>query len=222
LKGFVYSIASLVFETILSPGRNCGIEYQLRLSNTLKRDLNTLPDIALLNSSREGELTAFAELVRRYEPKVAATVIGMLGHCDEADDIGQETFIRFYHALKTFRGDSSIGTYITRIAINLSLNELKRRERRRFLFTRIDPEKEHGEPAGESTAERFEEKEILRRALETLPPKFRAVVNLRLSEGYSTEETAEILRIPIGTVLSRLQRAQKKLQLILKDYKEGF
>jgi RNA polymerase sigma-70 factor (ECF subfamily) len=58
--------------------------------------------------------------------------------------------------------------------------------------------------------------------METLSPKFRAVVNLRLAEGYSTEETAKILHIPLGTVLSRLQRAQKKLQLVLQNYKEGF
>jgi RNA polymerase sigma-70 factor (ECF subfamily) len=58
--------------------------------------------------------------------------------------------------------------------------------------------------------------------METLSPKFRSVVNLRLAEGYSTEETAKILHIPVGTVLSRLQRAQKKLQLVLQNYKEGF
>ena len=165
---------------------------------------------------------AFGELVRRYEPKVAATVIGMLGQCDEADDIGQETFIRFYHALKRFRGESTIGTYVTRIAINLSLNEIRRRERRRFLFKRIDPENEAEEPAVASNADHFDEKEIIRRAMDTLGPKFRAVAVLRLVEGYSTEETAKILHIPIGTVLSRLQRAQRKLQSVLQYYKEGF
>jgi RNA polymerase sigma-70 factor (ECF subfamily) len=188
----------------------------------LNKDLKHQSDEELLRDSREGNVAAFGELVRRYESKVAATVIGMLGKCDEADDIGQETFIRFYYALKSFRGDSSIGTYITRIAMNLSLNEIRRRERRRFLFKRIDPENERNEPAVENGAGRFEEKEIIRRAMETLSPKFRSVVNLRLAEGYSTEETAKILHIPLGTVLSRLQRAQKKLQLVLQNYKEGF
>lgn len=179
-------------------------------------------DQELLKASREGDVAAFGELVRRYESTIAATAIGMLGQCPEADDIGQETFIRFYNALKSFRGDSSIGTYITRIAMNLSLNEIRRRDRRRFLFKRIDTENETEQPAVESGAEHFEEKEIIRRALETLSPKFRAVVSLRLAEGYSTEETAQILGIPVGTVLSRLQRAQKKLQIILQNYKEGF
>ena len=84
------------------------------------------------------------------------------------------------------------------------------------------PENEAEEPAVESNADHFEEKEIIRRALDTLSPKFRAVATLRLVEGYSTEETAEILHIPIGTVLSRLQRAQRKLQSVLHNYKEGF
>jgi len=70
---------------------------------------------------------------------VAATVIGMLGHCPEAEDIGQETFIRFYKSLDKFRGDASVGTYLTRIAINLSLNEIKRRRRqRKFFFSKSD------------------------------------------------------------------------------------
>jgi len=188
----------------------------------LNNDIRHRADEELLRSSREGDIVAFGELVRRYESKVAATVIGMLGQCDEADDIGQETFIRFHNALKSFRGDSSIGTYITRIAMNLSLNEIRRRERRRSFFKSIDSINEIEEPSDHNRADNFDEKEIIRRAMDTLSPKFRAVVTLRLAEGYSTEETAEILHIPIGTVLSRLQRAQKKLQSVLHNYKEGF
>jgi len=188
----------------------------------LENDLKKKPDEELLQRSRKGDAGAFKELVRRYEAKVAATVIGMVGRNDEADDIGQETFIRFYNALNSFRGDSSIGTYITRIAMNLSLNALRRRERRRFLFKSIDTENELQEPAAENGAGRFEQSEILRSAMQRLSPKYRAVVTLRLAQGYSTEETARMLRIPVGTVLSRLQRAQKKLQTLLRAYKEDF
>ncbi len=77
----------------------------------------------------EGDEEAFRCLVERYEGAVAATVIGMLGPGGEVDDVGQEVFVRFYRALDRFRGDSSLKTYLTRIAINLSLNELKRRRR---------------------------------------------------------------------------------------------
>jgi len=179
-------------------------------------------DEELLKASREGNISAFEELVRRYEPKVARTVVSMLGPVDEADDVGQETFVRFYYGLKHFRGEASIGTYITRIAINLSLNELKRRERRRSIFKRIETGSRNDEPAADNVLHHFEDREIIRNAMEKLNPKFRAVVTLRLIEGYSTRETADILRLPIGTVLSRLKRAQEKLQSILRTYKEGF
>ncbi|SVD24097.1 uncharacterized protein METZ01_LOCUS376951, partial [marine metagenome] len=77
-------------------------------------------DTAFIDRAREGDETAFRVLVERYEPQVAATVVGMLGPGDEADDVGQETFVRFYRALAKFRGDAALGTYLTRIAMNLS------------------------------------------------------------------------------------------------------
>jgi RNA polymerase sigma-70 factor, ECF subfamily len=186
------------------------------------QDLKQRTDKELLQSSRSGDVAAFGELVRRYESKVAATVVGMLGAGNEADDVGQETFIRFYNALRNFREEASVGTYITRIAINLSLNELRRRKRRRFFFKATDPENEAEQPAADDTSDHFDKKEIIERAMETLDPKFRAVVALRLVEGYSTKETAKILGIPVGTVLSRLLRAQKKLQTALHTFREGF
>jgi RNA polymerase sigma-70 factor (ECF subfamily) len=172
-------------------------------------------DRELIDAACVGDEKAFMELVRRYEPRVAATVIGMLGDCPEADDVGQETFIRFYRALDSFRGESSLGTYLTRIAIRLSLNELKRRRRRFFRFPRSD-----GGDLPEVADERngttsFEERELVQRALQQLKPEFRAVVVLRILEGYSTEETARILGIPTGTALSRLARGQKRLREIM-------
>lgn len=178
-------------------------------------------DDELLDDARNGSTRAFAELVRRYHGKVAATVIGMLGNCEEANDVAQETFIRFYDALKKFRGDSSIGTYVTRIAINLSLNELRRRKRRGFLFKTFDHDFDVPDLPSTSSADHYENKELLDKAMNQLDGKFRAVITLRLIEGYSTEETATILHLPLGTVLSRLKRAQEKLHTILTSFKEG-
>ena len=96
-------------------------------------EINELTDIDLIGIIREGDQYAFTEIVRRYKSKVAATIYGMIGKCDEADDIGQEVFIRFYNAINSFRGDAALGTYLTRIAINLSLNEIKRRKIKRVM-----------------------------------------------------------------------------------------
>lgn len=154
-------------------------------------------------------------LVERYETKVAATVIGMLGRGPEADDVGQETFIRLYRSLGRFRGDSSLGTYVTRIAINQSLKALeKRRTWRQRFFSPRDDQQYVPEPQADrdTTLEDNERRVLVNRALDLLTPDHRAVVVLRLMEGYSTRETATMLGIPTGTVMSRLKRATDLLR----------
>jgi RNA polymerase sigma-70 factor (ECF subfamily) len=136
---------------------------------------------------------AFRILVERYEAVVASTVIGMLGPGDDADDVGQDTFIRFYHALSKFRGEASVKTYLTRIAINLSLNALKRRRRLGARFVSRDQTSAPlREPAtnGVGSIESREVEEVVQHAIQQLSPKHRAVIVLRMIEGYSTKETA--------------------------------
>jgi RNA polymerase sigma-70 factor (ECF subfamily) len=177
-----------------------------------------LTDEELVTAARDGDDDAFKELVVRFEPIVARTVTGMLGDSAEAEDVGQETFIRFYNSLRRFRGESSVRTYLTRIAMNLSLNELKRRKRRRLRFT-IKPVEEYHDLADEKQDRgRDVDKERIWMAIGQLEEKFRSVIVLRLIDGYSTEETARILDIPLGTVLSRLSRGQKKLRELLGPY----
>ncbi len=178
----------------------------------------TLTDDKLIMAAREGDQNAFQELVRRHESRVAATVIGMLGRCAEAEDVGQETFIRFYRGLRKFRVESIVGTYLTRIAINLSLNELKRRRRRSLLFFSRPIEEIYDIPDPKADSELNEDREMVQRAIQKLESKFRSVVVLRLIDGYSTRETADILNVPVGTVLSRLARAQTKLKEVLSPY----
>ncbi len=185
-------------------------------------DWASLSDTELVEQTRAGQEAAFRELVNRYEPRVAATVIGMLGRGQEAEDVGQETFIRCYQSLGRFRGDASLGTYLTRIAMNLSLNAIKRRKRQRWRFVSRDGETDYPlpEPAfdGEAWDDARERRRLVHTAIEKLPPKHRAVVVLRIIEGFSTQETADILDIPLGTVLSRLSRAQSKLKDLLGPY----
>lgn len=173
----------------------------------------------LLGSAKRGDHKAFKQLVELHQSLVARTVKGMLGDCPEAEDIGQEVFVRFYLALPRFRGDSSIGTYLTRIAINLSINEIKRRKRRFRLFSPKSLE-DHTNVA-DCSNQKLIDKQTIRKALDNLDPKSRSVIVLRLIDGYSTEETASILGVPVGTVLSRLWRAQRKLRSLLFDAVEN-
>src|SRR5580765_5606968 len=97
-------------------------------------------DAELIASAREGDDRAFGAIVERYESAVAAVAVGMLGRGDDAEDVGQETFIRFHRALGSFRGESSLKTYLVHIAMNLSLNVLRRRRR---MLARFVSREEH-------------------------------------------------------------------------------
>jgi RNA polymerase sigma-70 factor (ECF subfamily) len=174
----------------------------------------------LLEQAGRGNHAAFRQLVLRYESMVAVTVIGMLGAGDDADDVGQETFIRFHAALDQFRGEAALGTWLRRIAINLSLNALKRRRRASLrLVSRDQSATPLNEPPIEGhDAEGAERGAVVRAAIERLNPRHRSVVVLRMLEGLSTRETAEVLELPEGTVLSRLARAMVELERLLAPY----
>lgn len=180
------------------------------------RNHASLDDDELIRRSRSGDESAFRVLVDRYEARVAAVVVGMLGSVAEADDVGQEVFIRFFRSMDRFRGDSSVATYLTRIAINQSLKALKKRKRWYERFLNRDEQDETPDPPSDdspvASVESSEQAEYLRRKLATLSDEHRAVIVLRVMEGYSTKETAAMLDLPEGTVMSRLKRGLAKLK----------
>lgn len=166
-----------------------------------------------LQQARSGDDEAFRHLVEMHEGRVARTVLGMVGE-EEAEDVAQEVFIRLHRHLHDFRGEARLGTWLTRVAINLCLDRLRQRKRRQWRWLSLSSEEGRDlEPAldGEAMLDERERKALVRRAVQALKPEWRAVVLLRWLECFSTEETAEILRVPYGTVLSRLSRAMKAL-----------
>jgi RNA polymerase sigma-70 factor, ECF subfamily len=171
----------------------------------------------LVKASLGGDKDAFGEIVSRYRKMVARTVKGMVGDSVFAEDIGQEVFIKLYYALPEFRGESKLSTYIQKIAVNLTLNEIKRSKRFFSMFSQKgNNEMYEFEIADQDNEEKRDAKEIVSKALQELDPKFRVIVMMRMLQGYSTKETAEILGLPLGTVLSRLSRAQEQFKDILK------
>lgn len=183
----------------------------------------TTPDHVLIAAARAGDPHAFRLLVERYEGLVAGTVVGMLGPGDDAYDVGQETFIRLYRSLDRYRGEGSLGHYLHRIAVNLSLNALKRRRRLSMrLISRDRAPQAVLEPWTDDpgAADAWQKREHVQAAIARLSPQHRAVVVLRMIEGCSTRETAEILELPEGTVMSRLSRAMKELARDLSQYED--
>lgn len=173
----------------------------------------------LIQEAKKGSQSAFGQLVDLNQHHLAATIRGMLGNCAEVEDVGQETFIRAYKNLHQFKEEASFKTWLTRIAINLSLNELKKRKKQRERFQLTDDTAKY--ERGFQTNESKETQDLVQKGISQLDVKFRSVLVLRLIQGYSTKETADIMEIPQGTVLSRLNVAQKKLKaVLLKMYPE--
>ena len=171
-------------------------------------------DAALIDGTLGGHERAFRYLVERYQAHIVRTVTGMLGQSSDVDDTVQEVFVRFHSALASFRGQSSIKTFLTRIAINRCLDVIRSRKRR-FLVPWDSKQTENIEselPTPETLAIRTDEMVRLRKAINTLSPRHKAVVVLRLIDGLSTTETADVLQVPYGTVLSRLKRALARLR----------
>ena len=181
---------------------------------TITNDQN--PEFELITLLKDGDERAYFKVLGLYKDQIANTVKGMLGDVQEAEDVGQEVFIRFFKSIENFKGDAKISTYLTRIAINLSLNELARRKRKWRIFYSGDTiEEKLVLDVGTNPTEDEERKEIVHKAILQLGIKYRKVVVLRALQGFSFKEAAEVLQIPIGTVLSRYARATKKLKEIL-------
>ena len=179
-------------------------------------------DDHLLVLARGGDMQAFRRIVERYESTVAGTVVGILGPGPDAEDAGQETFIRFFRSLHQFRGDSGLRTYLAKIAVNAALRKIRQRKSwmKRFVSSSDSQEQLMQLPPVEGWDEtsKSERISLVRKCVSQLSPNHRAVVVLRMIEGYTTPETARILGVAQGTVASRLSRALAKLRLSLAPF----
>ena len=176
---------------------------------------------ALIDGAKKGDLDAFAELVRRAQPKVYAVIIGMTGNHQDADDLMQEAFLAAYRALPRFGGRSSFTTWAYRIAVNLTINHLKRKGREKGR-TSLDanaplPDRAGGDPPSpEGESLRTELRDRIDGAIAALPPIFRAAFTLVAIQGMSHGEAAAILGCSENTVSWRMFKSRKMLQERLK------
>ncbi len=174
-----------------------------------------------------GKQTAeqFERLAGENERQVYAVCYHMMGCREDALDCAQETMLRAFRAFDSFRRDASFSTWITRIAMNVCTDALRRR-RPAASLDQLREEQGLDVPDETPTAyARLEEKErlrLLREALSRLPEDARQMITLRDLRGMSYDEIAEILDIPLGTVKSRVSRAREKLSALLKQSSELF
>ena len=189
------------------------------LAVAAQRPVDLVSDEQLVARTRAGDLHAFATLVERHRDvvyRVAARIVGP----DDAEDVAQDAFLRAFHRLYQYRGESGFGPWLLRIAHNTALNALERRRTVPLEDAGDEALEEPGGKAGERTPaealEVSERRDRLAGKLRLLPPSHRAVLVLRDLEGLSYEEISEITDTPLGSVKGRLHRARRELIDLLR------
>ncbi len=152
-----------------------------------------------------GDRDAFRVLVKRHQRQVYAVAFSLLGDHDHADEVAQETFVQAYRRLVSYRGDSSLATWLHRIATNYSLTMLRRLSRYQSRHVTLD-HPDAARQAEELTSEDPERQRVLERILHELPTMQRAVVILRHLQGRSTRQVSQALGLSEGTVKTHLHR----------------
>lgn len=186
-----------------------------------------MTDTELVSRIKKGDMKAFDELMHMYDKRVANIAYSFLSDKEDALDAAQEVFVRVYKNISSFRGDSSVSTWIFRITKNVCNDFL--RKRRAVVQSLDDTEEDEkpleiadDSPGPEQVAERNEKIDALRNAVAKLDENQRMVLTLYDINGMSYEEVAKIIQCPVGTVKSRLYRARESLKKILYENRELF
>jgi RNA polymerase sigma-70 factor (ECF subfamily) len=186
-----------------------------------------VPEDVLVHRARRGDLKSYDELVKRYQERIYATIYHMTSNHEDANDLAQDSFIKAFQALGSFKGGSSFYTWLYRIAVNKTINFLKQRKNRMHMSlndldfnAEHDPDLmaliSHKTPRRDAGLNELQEK--LNAALMKLSEPHRLVVVLHDVQGQSHEEIAKVMECNIGTVRSRLFYARQQLQSELADY----
>ena len=190
-------------------------------------DRDALEAVALVHAAKQGDTTAFDALVHRYTPMIFRVASHIMNTREDAEDIVQEAFLRAFEHLQSFEERSRFSTWLTRIAVNTALMKLRSL---RVVPISLDQEVEEGgtfadkvadwKPNPEKLYSQIELREILQRALASLPHAYRIVFVLRDVEGVPIADTAEMLGLTVPNVKARLFRARLKLREHLSKYFE--
>ena len=192
-------------------------------------------DEELMRKVKEGDMSAFDVLVRRWEHRLFNLIYKIIGDFEAAEDIRQEVLLRVYQSARRYRPQNQFKTWVYRIAINCSISELRRRERHRMFPLTMSYQHKDGEqqplenilpdpnPQPDEIIQRSEIAKHIQDALRRLPDDQRIVIVLRHYEGLKFQQIASVLGCPLGTVKSRMRRGLDQLRVFLKNlhWEEG-
>jgi RNA polymerase sigma-70 factor, ECF subfamily len=170
-------------------------------------------DARLVEDARLGDEEAFGELVKRYERRLVRVILRFVRDADLAEDLAQETFLRVYERLEQFDASRRFSPWLFRIAVNLTLDYLRRRKRRIWGALFSDSGREHWpDPAVDDPRTSLDLRQEIGRVIEQLPEKYRIVLVLRDLESFSTSEISAILNRKEATIRWRLAEARNRFQ----------
>ncbi len=192
------------------------------------KDHSSTDDKSLVQAAQKGDMGAFEELVARHRDKIYARAYSMMRNEEEAIDLSQEAWVKAWQRLKQFQGESSFGTWMTRIVINLCLDQLRRHKRQRAESIEAMDEESGGVERQMPVVtvnpteglERIELRQRIDQALSQLSHAHRTAIVLHEFEGMEYKEIAKAMECSIGTVMSRLFYARRKMAALLSDLKK--
>ncbi|MBI5206570.1 MAG: sigma-70 family RNA polymerase sigma factor [Candidatus Firestonebacteria bacterium] len=183
-------------------------------------------DLALIKEALNGKKEAFGKLIEKYQTPIYNLAFRMMGNHEEAYDVTQDSFLRAYKALKSFRIEYSFFTWLYTISLNVCRNNLKRKKIICFFSINSPPKNADDNITSMDLADNrmnpeilYEEKrkrEVIQSAIMKLPDKYKSIIVERYIEGLSYEEIAKIEKLPLGTVKTQIHRARKILVGYLK------
>lgn len=178
-------------------------------------------EVDLINGCKRGDNLAFKQIFDIYNKKIYRIAYGFVRNREDALDIVQEVFIKLFNSLKNFRGDSNLYTYIYRMAINTSIDYVRKTQRLRTSSLDLElplqlPDSSKEWPENLLFGKEIEEKIV--EALNELTEDQKTAIILREIEGLSYDQISEIMGCSIGTIMSRLHYGRKKMKEILKEY----
>ncbi|NLK52307.1 MAG: sigma-70 family RNA polymerase sigma factor [Syntrophomonadaceae bacterium] len=182
----------------------------------------------LVKKAQHNDLGAFEQLVHIYKDRIFGLCLQLTRNQADAQDLAQETFIRAYTNLGSFRFEADFGTWLHRIAINQGINFQRKQKRDNLISLDAPIQTDEGEitrdlaATGEDPEELFEQRELqnsVHQALDKLSPEHRMVLVLREFQGYSYEEISTLMDCSLGTVKSRINRARQALRDLLPSFK---
>jgi RNA polymerase sigma-70 factor, ECF subfamily len=194
---------------------------------SIESGYSSLADEALVKKAQKGNMAAFEELVARHRDKIYARAFSMLRNEDEAMDLSQEAWVKAWQRLKQFQGDSSFVTWTTRIVINLCLDQLRRQKRQRLESIEQMNDETGGverhmpviTPNPTEGLERAELRVRINRAMDQLSVEHKTVLVLHEYQGLEYKEIARVVGCSIGTVMSRLFYARRRMASLLASLK---